>query len=81
MTDVLRARVFSVVAATLKIDPSTVTEELSAGDVPAWDSLGHVTLLQALEQEFALTFDIDDALAIEGVADMLTVLSRLAPAE
>lgn len=77
MTDVIRARVTRVVAETLRVDPHTVSDELAAGDVPTWDSLGHVTVLQALEQEFGLVFDIDDALAIESVGDMVEVLARL----
>jgi acyl carrier protein len=77
MNGTVSARVVGVVASTLRIDPADVTEELSAGDVPSWDSLGHVTLLQALEEAFGVTFDIDDALSIESVGDMVTVLTRV----
>lgn len=77
----IKPRVIAVVAQVLKIEPADVVDGLSAGDVPSWDSLGHVTLLQALEAEFALTFDIDDALSIESVQDMVSVLARLTSTE
>lgn len=76
MNDV-RTRIVGVLSRTLKIDSDSIVDSMAVGDVPAWDSLGHVTLLQALEEEFGLTLEIDDALSIESVRDMVDVLGRL----
>lgn len=35
----------------LILEPST-----TANDVPAWDSLGHITFMYAVEQEFGVQF-------------------------
>jgi acyl carrier protein len=39
----------------LMLEPST-----TAHDVPAWDSLGHITFMYAVEQEFGVTFSDEE---------------------
>jgi acyl carrier protein len=41
------------------VDPESVTIATTPKDVPAWDSMGHVALVSALEQVFGLNFDVD----------------------
>jgi acyl carrier protein len=72
-----RDRIIRVVSTSLKLPQDDVSEALAVGDISSWDSLGHVMLLQQLEQEFALTLDIDDALSIESVSDILVLFERL----
>ncbi len=72
----LQSRVFQVVSSSLRISAESVSLDLTVGDIPAWDSLGHVTLLQAIEQEFGLTFEIDEALEIESVHDFVNALAK-----
>jgi acyl carrier protein len=40
------------------VDPRSVTLDTTPDHVPAWDSMGHVTLASSLEQTFGLTFDV-----------------------
>lgn len=34
--------------------------ELKYQDIPAWDSLGHMSMIGALEDEFDIMFEMDD---------------------
>lgn len=63
-------RLKRVVLETLKIQDADYHEDLTAGDLPAWDSIGHVNLLMAVEKEFDVAFDVNDAIDIESVADL-----------
>jgi len=45
------------VADVFLIDAQEVTSESSPDSIPAWDSLGHLNLVLALEQKFGLTFE------------------------
>lgn len=56
------------------IDPQTITIDTSPSDVPAWDSMGHVTLASNLEQTFGLSFDVDDLMEMENVKEICRVL-------
>lgn len=44
----------------LSISPDTFTEEIKYNDVAEWDSIGHMTLMSALEEEFKITLETDD---------------------
>jgi len=65
-----------VFCEVLHISPDIYSEELSAGDIQEWDSLGHVNLLQAVEDEFNIAFDVTDALELESVKDFLLLVKR-----
>jgi len=65
-----------IVLETLKIQASDYHEDLTAGDLPAWDSIGHVNLLMAVEKEFEVAFDVTDAIDIESVADLQDMVRK-----
>lgn len=49
----------TMLAEALQIEPELVTPELAFGDLPQWDSLGHMELMMRLEQEFGVEMDTD----------------------
>ena len=64
------------------IDPRTITLDTSQDDIPAWDSMGHVTLASSLERTFGLTFDVDDLMEMENVRAICKVVqSKLGKVE
>lgn len=67
----LENKVINIAAETLKITPEECQMSLGAGDIPQWDSLAHVTLLQNIEKEFNFTFEVSDALDIETIEDLV----------
>lgn len=48
------------IAITLKVPANKITETTKDEDVAAWDSLGHVNLVMAVEQTFDLLVDVED---------------------
>ena len=78
MHDVL-ARVQKAFSSAFEVDPSSITIDTLPADVKAWDSMGHVTLASSLEQEFHLTFDVDELMEMENVRQIVRVVqSKLA---
>ena len=75
MTDI-EQKLKQVVLETLKIAASDYHEDLSAGDLPQWDSIGHVNLLMAVEKEFDVAFDVTDAIDIESVGDLREMVRK-----
>jgi acyl carrier protein len=73
MEDLL-TKVRTAFQSAFSIDPQTVTIDTVPSDVPAWDSMGHVTLASSLEQAFGLTFDVDDLMAMENVKEICRVV-------
>jgi len=45
---------------SLSISEKLINEKLKYNDIPEWDSIGHMTLISSLEEEFNITFETDD---------------------
>jgi acyl carrier protein len=61
--------------AAFDVDPKLITVETAPGDIPAWDSMGHVTLASSLEREFSLSFDVDELMEMENVREIVRIVS------
>lgn len=48
----------------LHLSPSSDVTTLTQRDVPEWDSLAHVSLVLAIEDEFGVQVDASDALEL-----------------
>lgn len=53
---VIEARIKQVMGDVLGLAPEAVSSDSSTENVPSWDSIHHMSLLLALEQEFGVTF-------------------------
>ena len=62
------------IAATLKVPPAKVTAATRYQDLPAWDSLGQVNLIMALEQEFGVYIEVEDFGSLNSVPAILAYL-------
>ena len=70
----LLAKVQTAFNSAFDIDPGIVTIDTTPSDVPAWDSMGHVTLASNLERIFGLTFDVDELMEMETVREICRVV-------
>lgn len=50
--------------------------DLKLGDLEEWDSLGNFNLLLAVEDEFAVKFDIEDMAVIKSIKEILIFLRK-----
>ena len=65
----MEARLRDLIAEVLGIAPGDVGPELSR-DSSGWDSLGHLKLITAVEQEYGISFTMDQILAVRSGADL-----------
>lgn len=61
--------------AAFDVDPQLISLETSAGDIPAWDSVGHLSLATNLEQAFGITLDVDELMEMENVREIMRVIT------
>jgi acyl carrier protein len=47
-----------------------LTRDMTARDVPAWDSLSHITLIVAVEKEFRIRFTTAEVAGLMNVGDL-----------
>jgi acyl carrier protein len=61
--------------SAFEIDPSLVTLDTSASDIPGWDSVGHLSLASSLEQTFGISLDVDELIEMENVHEIVRIIS------
>ena len=55
----------------------TVGESTTTADVEGWDSLAHIMLLSAAEEEFGIKFDMKAVLKLKDVGAMADMIQAL----
>ncbi len=58
-------------------DPSLeIRDDLARGEWVAWDSLAHVKLILAVEEEFGVKLSFDQVAKIKSVADLKQIIGN-----
>ncbi len=65
--DAIKEEIFEIISDLFDVDRQEVTSESSPDTLSAWDSLGHMRLMAAIEERYGLTFSPEEQV------DMLTV--------
>ena len=72
-------KVIEIVASTCEVEKNEVSEKSMVGDFPAWDSVGHLTILSNVEEAFDISFEPEEMMEIEDVKDIVNMVqSKLA---
>ena len=73
-TSILSQRVQSLLAEAIQVPGEMVTPDLSFGDLPQWDSLGHMEVMLRLEDEFGVAIDADTIAQLISIPDICRFL-------
>jgi len=55
-----------------------VSEDMTAADVPTWDSLSNINMIIAVEKAFAVKFRIKDVRDLKNVGELLELIKSKA---
>ena len=69
-------KVIEIVATTCEVDKSEVSGESTVGDFPAWDSMGHLAILNAVEEAFDISFEPEEMMEMEDVNDIVKAVEE-----
>ena len=56
-------------------DSISVTTNTTAADIEDWDSLSHITLMAAVEDEFRMKFSMKEVVEMKNVGEMVTIIA------
>jgi acyl carrier protein len=59
MQNELFPSVADLISQTLGVSREQITSEFAYGDVPEWDSMGHMNLMMALEEKYGVQITAD----------------------
>ena len=60
----------------LSIDQSKFDDKVKYNEIPEWDSIGHMTLISELEENFSISIDTDDIVDFSSFEAGKKILSK-----
>lgn len=66
----------NLIAETLKVPITVIQDELCIGDIPQWDSLGHMLLMNALAKHYNIVFQREEMTDLEDVSDIIDLVNE-----
>ena len=74
MTSPVCERVRGIAADVLRLPGNQITAQSSPQNIEGWDSVQHLNLVLALEQEFGVQFEPEEIDQMNSIGRVLTVL-------
>ena len=74
MTEPAFERVRNIAADVLNTPPQQITSQSSPETIAEWDSVQHLNLILALEEEFGIQFEPDEIEQMGSIEGILAVL-------
>jgi len=76
LADGLEVRIKQVMADILDLSADSIDESTAMERIDSWDSLTHVTLCLAFEQEFHVSFEVSEIESMLSYTDFVEVLEK-----
>ena len=70
----VKDRVKGVFSKVLGVDSVVVGDDSSPATIPSWDSVNHLNLVMALEEEFRVSISTEEAMKMTDVGAILKTL-------
>jgi acyl carrier protein len=75
------ARLQALLAEAIQAPPELVTPDLAFGDLPQWDSLGHMEVMLRLEEQYGVAIDADIIAQLVSVPEICRYLEAYGHAQ
>ncbi|MBR3452449.1 MAG: acyl carrier protein [Muribaculaceae bacterium] len=73
----MESQVKEIIARVLNVPLERITDELSSGDIPEWDSVGNLAIISTIEQELELEFPLEDLFDLTSVRTLVEEVDKL----
>ena len=79
--DKLLERLNNVFRSVFDDDSISVNENTTSADIEDWDSLEHINLIEAVEKEFGMRFQMREVSGMKNVGEMAGIIAERASSE
>lgn len=73
----METQVKQIIARVLNVSLDVITDDLSAGDIPEWDSVGNLAIISTIEQELDVEFPLEDLFDLTSVKTIFDEVNQL----
>lgn len=70
-----------MISEALLVDPSQITVNSQKDEIPEWDSMGLMSIMAMIDDEFQITLSMEEAEAWNAVSDIILLLKKLGKIE
>lgn len=73
-------QVKEIIARVLNVEIGDITDSLSSGDIPQWDSVGNLAIISTIEQELNIEFPLEvlfDLTSVQSIVDEVNQLMNV----
>ena len=70
-------QVKQIIARVLNVRLDVITDKLSAGDIPEWDSVGNLAIISTIEKELDVEFPLEDLFDLTSVKTIVDEVNQL----
>ncbi|WP_028301811.1 acyl carrier protein [Oceanospirillum beijerinckii] len=72
----MRDKIIAIIADVLEVEASDLSEQSSPSSIESWDSLKHMNIILALEEEFDVELDDEEITDMNSIALIILILSE-----
>jgi acyl carrier protein len=72
----VNAKLVEIVAELFDLDPAAVDDALTPEDVELWDSMNHLRLVSAVEEEFGIKLSMQEIESIRSLAVLRALVEQ-----
>ena len=69
-------KLYQIISRVFNVDNSKIDDETSPENLEEWDSFNFYVLLDELENEFNVKFDLDETLEIKKIGDFKKIFQK-----
>ena len=73
----METQVKQIIARVLNVELDVITDDLSSGDIPEWDSVGNLAIISTIEQELEVEFPLEDLFDLTSVKSIIDEVQLL----
>lgn len=68
--------IIRIMSELFEIPEDKISLDAGIGDFPKWDSLGHISLLQEIQDELEIEFEPEEIIELENVEDIVNLAAE-----
>ena len=73
----METQVKQIIARVLNVGLDVITDDLSAGEIPEWDSVGNLAIISTIEHELNVEFPLEDLFDLTSVKAIVDKVNQL----
>ncbi len=72
-----RKQVLEIISHAIDVDTKLLTDDVSIGDLPEWDSIGNLAIITAIEQELQIEIPLEDLFELTSIGSIIEEVDKL----